>query len=323
MRAARAGAFRSPCAGSRRRRRTRPRPCAGRAAGRSCPTATMRSSPPSPMTPISAPFSAQSGSTRVRTNRSPARPSPWKRRKRLRSERSAKKSTSAGTSPSTGGRRRSVVPSRRMTSTAMSESCTSSVIGRQLAESALGRIRAAAELVRGKPAVHGSVAAAASYTRGYTGGEWIARACATSLGRHDHEDDPERDGPDAEAARGGGADRGGVLERRGGRAARHLAAHGEGAFGHVALEARRQQAPADPGRVQGAHRGGPALGKPRCAASATGGLTAEGARGSIPSSAGAHLSQMNAASVSLPGQRRWSSFRSLRCGGVASWSARG
>ena len=119
--------------------------------------------------------------------------------------------------------------------------------------------------------------------------EWLPRTRGTSLGRHDHHDDPEGNGPHAQAARSGGADRGGVLERRGRRAARHLAPHGEGAFGHVALEAGCEQAPADPGRVQGSHRRGPAFGKPRCAASATGGLTAEGARCFSPAPAGAHF----------------------------------
>ena len=119
--------------------------------------------------------------------------------------------------------------------------------------------------------------------------EWLPGTRRTSLGRHDHHDDPEGNGPHAEAARSGGADRGGVLERRGRRAARHLAPHGEGAFGHVALEAGCEQAPADPGRVQGSDRRGPAFGKPRCAASATGGLTAEGARCFSPAPAGAHF----------------------------------
>ena len=119
--------------------------------------------------------------------------------------------------------------------------------------------------------------------------EWLPRTSETSLGRHDHHDVPEGNGPHAQAARSGRADRGGMLERRGRRAARHLAPHGEGAFGHVALEAGCEQAPADPGRVQGPDRRGPAFGKPRCAASATGGLTAEGARCFSPAPAGAHF----------------------------------
>ena len=119
--------------------------------------------------------------------------------------------------------------------------------------------------------------------------EWLPRTRETSLGRHDHDDVPEGNGPHAQAARSSRADRGGMLERRGRRAARHLAPHGEGAFGHVALEAGCEQAPADPGRVQGSDRRGPAFGKPRCAASATGGLTAEGARCFSPAPAGAHF----------------------------------
>ena len=43
----------------------------------------------------------------------------------------------------------------------------------------------------------------------------------------------------------------------------HLATYGEGACGHAALEAGREPAPADSGRVPGAHGRGPALGKPR------------------------------------------------------------
>ena len=127
--------------------------------------------------------------------------------------------------------------------------------------------------------------------------EWLPRTGDTSLGRHDHHDDPEGNGPHAEAARSGCADRGRVLERRGRRAAWHLAAHGEGAFGHIALEAGCEQAPTDSGRVQGPDRRGPAFGKPRCAPSATGGLTAKGARCSSPAPAGAPLSSMNDAAV--------------------------
>jgi hypothetical protein len=117
--------------------------------------------------------------------------------------------------------------------------------------------------------------------------EWLPRTRRTSLGRHDHHDDPEGNGPHAKAARSGCADRGGMLERRGRRAARHLASHSEGAFGHVALEAGCEQAPADPGRVQGPDGRGPAFGKPRCAASATGGLTARAPAASSPAPAGA------------------------------------
>ena len=139
-----------------------------------------------------------------------------------------------------------------------------------------------------------------SYTRGYTHGGMVTADEGTSLGRHDHHDDPEGNGPHAQAARSGCADRGGVLERRGRRAARHLAPHGEGAFGHVALEAGCEQAPADPGRVQGSDRRGPAFGKPRCAASATGGLTAEGARCISPAPAGAHFLEWTDTAVFSP-----------------------
>ena len=153
--------------------------------------------------------------------------------------------------------------------------------------------------------------------------EWLPRTRGTSLGRHDHHDDPEGNGPHAQAARSGCADRGGVLERRGRRAARHLSANGEGAFGHVALEAGREQAPADPGRVQGSDRRRPAFGKPRCAASATGGLTAEGARCIIPGSGGRPLSRMNHAAVFSPVNDDGRASRSRGCGADASSSGRG
>ena len=78
----------------------------------------MRSTPSSVTDASSAPRSTQSGSSTGSTRCSSTRGVPWKRRNRLRGDRSSKKRTSASRSASPGARSRRVPPSRRMTSSA-------------------------------------------------------------------------------------------------------------------------------------------------------------------------------------------------------------
>ena len=74
---------------------------------RPSPIATTVSPSVPPTAPMSAPRFVQSGSTSVRTNCSPVRGRPWKRRKRLEVERPSKKAPRLSTSEAAGGRSRS------------------------------------------------------------------------------------------------------------------------------------------------------------------------------------------------------------------------
>ncbi len=127
-RAARAGGCRCRGPGARRRRRRTPRRPPGRAGGRRSPTATTRSPPSAASVPISAPRSAQSGSSALPTSAGVSAGIPWKRRWRLSGERPWKSARSAGPSASAGGRSRSVLPSLRMTSSTCGSAATARIM---------------------------------------------------------------------------------------------------------------------------------------------------------------------------------------------------
>ena len=128
-----------------------PRPWRGRAAERSCPPRRCAPRRRRPSRRPGHPVRPNPARSRVPANRSPATTKPWKRRKRLRTESWAKNATSPGTSPSTGARRRRVAPSRRITSTAMSESCIRMLMRAASSDLAALASGAAAEAAAGKP----------------------------------------------------------------------------------------------------------------------------------------------------------------------------
>ncbi len=100
-------------------------------------------------------------------------------------------------------------------------------------------------------------------------GEWALLASPNARGTH--EDPTEHH---AAPAAGHRADRRGVLERGGRRAAGHLTANGQGTLRCASAEARRRPASADPGRLPAPHRGRPTFPKPRAGLHRLGGLTA-------------------------------------------------
>ena len=111
----------------------------------------------------------------------------------------------------------------------------------------------------------------------------------TEESRHGENDHRTRGSADRPAARGRGAHRGRVLERRGGTLSRDLRADGEGAQRCTSPEARRRAPQADPGGVPAADGRRPVRPSPRQAPFPTEPLTAS-ARGPPMPAAGALLS---------------------------------